>query len=155
MPWYYVAGIAYRILPELLIDFDLWYMTWSNTDRITITAKDVDLQGGRDVKSVIQTYYKNSIDAMIGAEYLVNKKFTLRAGIKYEEQVPHDDRGVNISLNCETDRYTVTIGAGHRIIEQIELNLSFGYLYGVTNRVDSGTYYQSHKSVTAGVRILL
>ncbi|MCU0821894.1 MAG: outer membrane protein transport protein, partial [Spirochaetes bacterium] len=44
-PFYYIAAIAYKLTPDILIDVDFWYMQWEKMDKIGISAYDVPLTG--------------------------------------------------------------------------------------------------------------
>ena len=149
LPYYYIAGIGYKITPDILIDVDFWYMQWSKMDKISLTVKDVM---GTDLKHPLKTYYGNSYDAMIGIEYTASAQLRINAGCKYEKQVASKDEGVNIILNCETDRYTFVAGIGYLMIENLEMVMNFAYIMGVKYKVDTGTYSQAHRAIALGVR---
>ncbi len=154
-PYYFIAGMAYKITPDFLIDIDFWYMQWKKMDKITLTIEDVPVMG--DTKQEIKTYYGNSYDIMIGFEYLPSTQLRINAGFKYEKQVASKDEGVSIMLNCETDRYTIVAGIGYYIMDNLEISMNLSNVIGVENEVDlggdtDGTYSQYHKSITLGIR---
>ena len=151
LPYYFIAGIGYKVTPDILIDADFWYMQWKKMDEITLSVDGVP----NDIP--FKTYYGNSYDAMIGAEYSASRDLRINAGFKYEKQVASKDEGVSVMLNCETNRYTFVAGLGYFIIENLEISMNLAFVLGVDNKVDlggtnDGTYSQAHKSITLGIR---
>ncbi len=151
LPYYLTFGLGYQLTPELLIGFDFWYMLWSGMDEQVITSD------GSETK--MKTHYKDSFNAMLGAEYTLSPEMKVRGGIKLEKAIVEDE-GVSVFSNCESDRLFFIVGAGYGITKAIELSLMLGYVHGLEKEIDTsvggdsipGTYSQGHKLITLGVR---
>jgi len=74
-PFNLAVGVAYRVIPKLLISADFQYVGWSSYDTLTINFATPQ----KTVSS--PRMYDNTYILRLGAEYNLMKELAVRAGI--------------------------------------------------------------------------
>src|SRR5258706_67424 len=143
-------GLGYKLNKKLTLAADINFVGWSSYDSLRIdfesnTRKLEDISSARNYKDVF--IYR------LGAEYFLNTKITLRAGIYYDTSPVPD--GYLTPETPDSDRIGGTAGASFNLKNNLRIDISL--LYNQTQkRTDtnletgfSGTYQT--KTVVPGV----
>lgn len=72
-------GVAYKINPQWLVAADVNFNNWSEYEELLF-----NFEKNTSLIKTQQRNYKNSVTARIGTQYLVNDKWTARAGFYYD-----------------------------------------------------------------------
>ena len=103
LPSAFSLGVAYDATPELNLELDGVYQTWSKFDTLTI-----DLPG--DAETVSQDY-ENKLTVRFGAEYKVAPMAAVRAGYIYD---PTPVPGTTVSARLpDANRHDITAGGSY------------------------------------------
>ena len=118
-------GVAWQVNSKLLLTAELNYVFWSTYDTLSFSFKE----SGELLNSDNPRLYSDRIIPRIGAEYVVNDKFTVRAGVYYDS-TPTDEEYFNpetVSLNT----IGLTLGLSYKPIEKLTIDLSYLQLHGL------------------------
>jgi long-chain fatty acid transport protein len=110
------AGICWQATPKLRVELAAEWCKWSTRDVQTI---EVDPPMGN---VVTQTDWDDSWVFMLGMEYQVNEKLTVRGGYGYNE-TPAPVETAEPSLPTG-DTHAVSLGAGYRIRDNVTLDVA-------------------------------
>ena len=113
------AGLAWQITPRLLLTGQLDWINWADTfDTLEVRLRHTTnpsyrlLLGGGDLNDNIPLNWRDQWVWRIGAEFAVNKNWTLRAGYSYANNpVPG---GTLTPLNAVVMEHTIGAGIGWR-----------------------------------------
>lgn len=146
-PATYGIGLAYRLLPNLLISTD-----WQRTDWSTWkTVIDYETEGAGLSDLDIDWGWNVSNRYRIGGEFKPNDMIALRAGFYYDESPAPDEQISMTSIN-DVSRKAITFGAGY---EWENLHFDFVYEYTSGDReVDDVEYTIIAQAVTIGIYFL-
>jgi long-chain fatty acid transport protein len=116
------VGLGYKATKNLTLAFDINYTLWSSYDSLrfdfgTNTAKFSDVADAR--------LYKNAAAIRAGAQYILNKKTTVRGGIFYD-QTPVQD-GYVTPESPDNSRTGLAVGASYAINNRVTLDASLMY----------------------------
>jgi len=114
-------GVAYKGLPNTLIDLDLRYFDYADTE--LFGQKVVD--GGLGWRSVFAV--------ALGAQYKATERLTLRAGYLYNT---NPIRGVTTLFNVQAPgiiQNTFTLGASYQLTENVTASLA--WMHGFRNDI--------------------
>ena len=125
-------GVSYEFNDKFMLGLNLCYVFWSAYDSLefTFTTETPAVQS-----TASPTLYENKLIARIGAQYIVNKTFTVRAGAYYDPTPVKDDY-----LNPQTpsqNQLGLTCGLSVVPVKNLSIDLSFLYLMGMERE---GTY---------------
>jgi long-chain fatty acid transport protein len=141
-PATWFAGIAWKPIENLEVEFDYQGIQWSSYDKLTIDFV-TDATTNPNVKQADQTQakdYKNTYMLRFGAEYrLPVMGLKLRAGYVFDKN-PVPDKALEPMLP-DADRHGVSIGAGINITPNITLDVSYFHLF-FKDRTTSSTSYE-------------
>jgi long-subunit fatty acid transport protein len=87
------------------------------------------------IENSMKTYFKNAWLIGIGAEYIINKKWVIRAGLKYDQSSTKKE-GLNPALDV-VDFWVSCIGIAYNITESIEVNFINNLAFGFHKEYDS------------------
>jgi long-chain fatty acid transport protein len=105
LPMAVAAGVSYDVLPELQLELNAVYQTWSRFKEIRI-----NLPG--DVVTVQPQDYKDTVTIRFGAEYALPKQHAaVRVGYAYDP-TPIPSSTVSASLP-DADRHVITAGGSY------------------------------------------
>ncbi len=136
-PFNLAVGVAYKVMPELLLTADFQYVGWSSYDTLSITFTQ------QNMTIASPRLYDNSYIIRFGAEYNLTQDLDLRAGIYYDKN-PVKPEYVNPSLP-EANRLGFSFGAGYKLTNN--LSVSAAYLFIRNSQL---TVNNSQESYTAG-----
>jgi long-chain fatty acid transport protein len=112
------AGISFRPLDALLLDFDWQMVFWGVYDELALKFTDVP----NFVGSVSQKNYNNTFAYRLGAQYTVIDQLDVRLGAYYDESPVEDDYLTPESPS--TDKLGCTIGLSFRPINGLSIDAS-------------------------------
>ncbi len=143
VPWYFAAGLGYRLRPGLTLGLTTCWMKWSDQKEVVITHST-------DESTRVATHYKNSYRVSLGMEYVASKKLTVRAGVRYLPGATEDD--YLIPSSNDVDLIVPSLGVGYRFGRALELDLTAFYVSGRRTRHGQEAFDQDHVIVVAGLR---
>jgi len=144
VPWYFAAGLGYRVKPGLTLGLSACWMNWSNQKEVIIT------HASPDESTRVATHYKDSYRVSVGMEYVASKKLTLRAGLKYQPGATEDD--YLIPSSNDVDLVVPSLGVGYRVGRTLELDLAAFFVSGRRTTHGQEAFDQDHVMVVAGLR---
>lgn len=115
------AGIMWQATPKLRLELAAEWQDWA-----TRKTQDFTITPGGVISA--QTDWKESWLFMLGAEYELNDKWTVRAGYGYNE-TPVPNHTAEPSLPTG-DTHAVALGAGYKYSENITLDVAGIVAYG-------------------------
>ena len=135
-PFNLAFGVAYRVIPKLLLSADFQYVGWSSYDTLVINFSSP--------KETVSSprMYDNSYIVRLGAEYKLFTDLDVRAGIYFDKN-PVKPAYVNPSLP-EANRLGFSAGIGYKIANNIDV--SAAYLF-IRNSQLTVTDSQEHYSL--------
>jgi long-subunit fatty acid transport protein len=134
-PAHFQAGIKYKVLPDLQVNFDVgWtdFKAWEKFqfefDRQISALKIAKLLSNQvtDTSLAFPLGFKSPWSWGIGVEYSANDRLKLRAG--YEPRasaIPDDKRNTMVPIN---NAQLFGLGLGYRFDEDTDIDLSVGFL---------------------------
>ena len=126
-------GVAYQVLPQLLLSADYQYVGWSSYDSLT-----VDFSSPNMVKSSPRLY-DNSFILRFGAEYGLTQDLKVRAGIYYDKD-PVKAQYLNPSLP-DADRLGFSVGLGYKLMNNFNIDAAYLFIRGkqmtITNSLEN------------------
>lgn len=143
VPWYFTAGLGYRLNPGLTLGLSAAWMNWSDEREVIIS------HAGSGESTRVATHYKNSYRLSGGMEYVASKKLTLRAGLKYQPGATEDD--YLIPSSNDVDLVVPSLGIGYRF-GRTEIDLVTFYVIGRRTSHGQESFDQDHVMVVAGLR---
>lgn len=117
------AAIAYKIMPNFLVEVGINYVGWSSYDTLKIEFEKGPGNPSQPYTSAAERSYKNITTYRMGLEYNLNN-ISLRGGVYYEP-MPVDPKHVEPVLP-ETNRIGASVGFGFTPIDNLKVD--FGYL---------------------------
>jgi len=135
LPEIATLGLAQRIN-------DRWTVTgtvqWTNWSRLGV-APLVDRTTSLPITG-LGFKYRDEWFYSVGAQYQLNDAWKLRAGLAYEvSPVDNENRGVRV---LDSNRFWVSLGAGYKWSEKLELDFAYSHLFlqsGQVNIVPAGS----------------
>lgn len=134
-PAHFQAGIKYKVLPDLQVNFDVgWtdFKAWEKFqfefDRQISALKIAKLLSNQvtDTSLAFPLGFKSPWSWGVGVEYSANDRLKLRAG--YEPRasaIPDDKRNTMVPIN---NAQLFGLGLGYRFDEDTDIDLSVGFL---------------------------
>lgn len=120
------VGVSYEVTEKLMLALSLNYVFWSVYDSLIFDfeTNTPALPDSRNPRS-----YKNKLIVRLGGEYVINDKFTARAGGYYDPSPVNKDyfSPETPSLN----NLGLTLGLSYKPIEKLSIDLSFLYITGM------------------------
>jgi long-chain fatty acid transport protein len=138
-PWIATLGARYRITDRLTLDGQVQRYGWSKFRNIEVTS------GG--VTQAIPQDYHDTTSGGVGADYEVNKRLILRAGVQYDP-TPTPDFGRSARVP-DSNRWLFAVGATGRVTDNMQVDAAFSYIDFVNSsvaRID--TFYPGTAAAT-------
>jgi long-chain fatty acid transport protein len=130
-PWIATIGARYRVTDKLTLDAQAQRFGWNKFDAILVKT------GG--TTQVLQQSYKDTTSGGVGADYELNDRLTLRAGVQYD---PTPTQGTVRSARVpDGNRWLYGVGATGRVGEGILIDASFAYVDFLRSGVDHTTTF--------------
>jgi len=131
-PWFASASVRYAATDRLTLNAQVNRIGWSEFQAIT-----VDYPGGGDV---IHQNYKDVTTGAIGADYAVNDKLTLRAGVGYDPTPTQD--ALRTARIPDADRWLFSIGGSAEVREGLTVDAGLTYIaFSDSDIHDDRTFY--------------
>jgi long-chain fatty acid transport protein len=144
LPDIITAGVSRQVMPDLKLLGEFDYFTWSNFKAINIVLANNG--GSLDTPE----NYRDTVSVALGAEYQLNERWRLRAGIKYD-QTPT----VNAYRDTRVpdgDRYWLSTGFHYAFDEHIGIDGSYAHIFLADSPVNvSRGFYQQYGLTTTSV----
>lgn len=120
LPSVVTVSFASNPIEKLNIVADVNYVSWSAYDTLAFDYEN-NTESLDDTKSARS--YENTIALRLGAEYTINEKLNVRAGMTYAVSPVQD--GYLTPETPDGNRVNYTVGLGYEITEKFALNSSF------------------------------
>ncbi len=128
-------GVAYKVMPELLIAASLQYVTWSSYKDLKVDFVNPNFPDLSSPKNWFDSYI-----VRLGGEYKLLHNLDVRAGLLYDKN-PIRDEYVDPTLP-DSDRLGFTLGAGYRM-SNLTFDLSYMFLRVAERTITSSKVYYS------------
>ena len=141
-PFRFSVGLAACPVPGAIIDADICYTDWTQTEYSELPWKDVSNQDFVDE-------YRDAVQVRVGGEYAIpNAGLRIRAGYQYDP-LPYTPE----YLVIDTDRQSITAGLGMMLDKVMSLDIAYVYSFWETNADISVETQNSHRIfLSAGYR---
>lgn len=141
LPEIFSWGVAYKGLPGALIDLDLRYLDYANTDLFGTAAPPRGTGMG----------WRSVFALALGGQYALTDRLTLRAGYLFNTNpVPSEKTLLNVQLPAIT-QHTLTFGATYKLTDDIAF--SAGYAHAFRNSISGPIAQFANTSVREDVQI--
>jgi len=127
-------GVRYQPVENFSMEIDVVYSKWSQIDSYTAEF-DPDLMGAEDEVTYNRDWH-DTTQLRIGAEWNINKMFSLRGGYFYDPSPIPDD--TFDTTWPDGDRKTYSIGAGINFTDSLTLDLVVQYSIAEQKRLIGG-----------------
>ncbi len=116
-------GIQHDLSPQWTISGEADWTRWSRLQFLTITFDNPNQQPVVTTES-----WRNSWFLSLGAIYRPTEKWTLRAGVAYDEGVDSHAE-IRTPRIPDSDRYWTSIGAGYKITDATTVNAAYTHIF--------------------------
>ena len=126
-------SLAHQLTPRLELLADMTWTGWSDFDELRIVRTNGTLLG------VTQENWSDSYRYAVGANYRLNDRLTLRAGVAYDE-TPVSDAFRTVRIPDES-RTWLAFGAQYRLSDKTALDFGYAHLFvkeAKINKTESG-----------------
>lgn len=136
---------TWEATPKLRLSALIRWADWSSFDTLTVKADGLDSPYGEILQQILPQLQKFGIDLSsisvenkwqdtwlftIGADYVINNAWTVRAGVGYETS-PIDDDSYRTAVIPDADRLWLSIGATWHVTENLQGDFGFTWLHGI------------------------
>ena len=126
---------TWEATPKLRLSALIRWADWSSFDTLTV---EVDPQSasnpvlGALIREpiAVENKWQDTWLFTIGADYMINNTWTVRAGVGYETS-PIDDDSYRTALIPDSDRLWLSIGATWHVTENLQGDFGFTWLHGI------------------------
>lgn len=126
---------TWEATPQLRLSALIRWADWSSFDTLTV---EVDPQSasnpvlGALIREpiAVENKWQDTWLFTIGADYVINNAWTVRAGVGYETS-PIDDESCRTALIPDSERLWLSIGATWHVTENLQGDFGFTWLRGV------------------------
>jgi len=122
MPDQLVLGVAYRVTPKLQVLADWQWVNWSEFDEVVI-----DFSNPATPDAVRIENYEDTNGFRFGADYQVDRRWTLRGGYLFHESAAPE--ATVTPLLPEANRDELTAGVGWRVNDLLEFNVAYQIIW--------------------------
>ena len=117
-PWIATFGARYRVTDRLTLNGQVQRVGWSKFDAI-----DVKSPAGNQV---LAQNYNSITSGAVGADFAVNDRLTLRAGVGYDPTpTPGAERTARVP---DGDRWLYSVGATGKLSDRTQVDAGFAYI---------------------------
>ena len=117
-PWIATLGGRWQATSRLALSAQVQHFGWSDFDAIRVTYAGATQATPQN--------YRDTTSAAVGADYLVNRRLTVRAGVQYDPTpTPNDGRTVRVP---DSDRFLFSAGTTIKPSERLSLDFAAGYV---------------------------
>jgi len=115
-------SLAQQLGEKWIVMADVAWTRWSRFDELRVDY------GSNQPDSVTEEYWKDSWRGALGLEYLLDAKWTLRAGTAYDE-TPIRSNTYRTPRIPDSDRIWLTCGARCQVTEALSLDAGYVHLF--------------------------
>jgi len=117
-------GTAYKVQDNWTILGDVTWIRWNRFDELRVKFDD-----SPQPDSVQEENWDNTWRIALGTKYdLCDNKWQLRGGVAWDQSpVPSDE--LRTPRIPDNDRYWLSVGAGYKFTEDLELNFSYAHIF--------------------------
>jgi long-chain fatty acid transport protein len=126
-PWIATLGARWGVIDRLTLDAQVQWVGWDEFDAIRIRTA-----AGR---TTLPQNYNSEVSGAIGADYVLNPTWTVRAGVQFDP-TPTPDRGRTARVP-DGDRWIFAAGASWKAAEHLTVDASADYVAFDDTRIDS------------------
>lgn len=138
-PWFASASVRYAVNDKLTLNAQVNRIGWSEFQAI-----DVEYAGGGDS---IHQNYKDVTTGAIGADYAINDKVTLRAGVGYDPTPTRDS--LRTARIPDADRWLFSVGGTAEVREGLKVDAGLTYIaFSDSDIHDDRTFYAGTAAAT-------
>ncbi|MDB5435006.1 MAG: long-chain fatty acid transport protein [Phenylobacterium sp.] len=130
-PWIATVGARYRVTDKLTLDAQAQRFGWSEFNAIRVQT------GG--TTQVLAQGYKDTTSGGVGADYAVNDRLTLRAGVQYDPTPTPD--AARTARVPDGDRWLYAVGATGRLSERTQIDAGLTYIDFANSDVHHDTIF--------------
>ena len=141
-PWTATFGARYHLTSRLTLDAQVERFGWNRFNAISYVVAG-------STSSVPEVYHDTTSGA-IGLDYAVDKRLTFRAGVGYDQSPLNPTyRDTRIP---DSDRMLYTLGASMKVMPNLTLDASGGYVAFKSSTVNNSTAFYSGTALQTTVR---
>jgi long-chain fatty acid transport protein len=118
LPSVLTAGASLNLSRELIIGLDVNYTFWNVFDSLSY-----EFNNHEDLNYGSGKFYKNAVAVRIGAQYQLNDKIDLRAGVAFDQTPVKDD--CLSPENPDNDRLMFSLGGSMKFGEHVSVDLAY------------------------------
>lgn len=142
LPDIVTVAAAHALTPALTLFGEFQWFNWSRYEEIRGEFAD----GRADV--VLPQNYRDSIAAVVGAEYEVSGDLTVRCGFRYETTPTRDN--YRTTTVPDADNYSLGAGLTYTLFEQLKLDVAvFGTIWEDTEIDRTNTFFAGTPAETS------
>lgn len=126
---------TWEATPQLRLSALIRWADWSSFDTLTVemdpqSASNPVLGALIREPIAVENKWQDTWLFTIGADYMINNAWTVRAGLGYETS-PIDDESRRTALIPDSERLWLSIGATWHVTENLQGDFGFTWLHGV------------------------
>jgi long-chain fatty acid transport protein len=126
-PWTATLGARWRATDKLHLNAQIVWLGWDQFDAIVVhTALG---------RTVLPQNYDNTTTGAIGADYDLDRRWTLRGGVQFDP-TPTPDRGRDLRVP-DSDRWLFNGGASYKAGGHLTIDGAVGYVLFKGSKVDN------------------
>jgi long-chain fatty acid transport protein len=130
-PWIATVGVRYHLTPKLTLNAQAERFGWSEFDAIRYTVAGTTTSTPEG--------YKDTTSGAVGIDYAVNPRWTLRAGVGYDQSpTVISDRDTRVP---DSDRMLYTIGTSVKVRPNLMVDVSGGYVAFRGSNINNSTVF--------------
>jgi long-chain fatty acid transport protein len=120
LPANFLFGVAYEVLPKLLIEADYQFVSWSAYNELKV---EIPLALIGQAAIISEKNWKDASIGRIGIQYQINKELSIRGGVIYD-QTPQPIDKMEPMLP-DADRLDYSLGVSHSFTEQLQFDFAY------------------------------
>ncbi len=120
------VGLRQRISPQFTLLAGLEWTDWSKEQSLVVSSNGGGIVPAGAVIQTLAFNYRDGWMFSLGGEYKLDQRWTLRAGVAYE-QSPVTNANRNVTL-LDSDRYWLSLGASYQYNEKLKFDISYAHV---------------------------
>lgn len=128
-----MIGVQHDLSPEWTLAAEADWTRWSRFQDLTVTFDNPD-----QAPVVTTEGWRNSWFLSLGAIYRPTEKWTLRAGVAYDEGVDPNAE-LRTPRIPDSDRYWASLGAGYKLTDATTINAAYTHIFAPKTSIRQST----------------
>jgi long-chain fatty acid transport protein len=129
-PWIATVGARFRLTDQLTLNGQAQRIGWSEFNTIDIT--------GAAGPQVLPQNYKDVTSGAVGADYALNDRLTLRAGVAYDPTPTPSTRSARVP---DGNRWLFGVGATGKVTDRIQVDAALAYVDFARSQINHTTTF--------------